>query len=249
MATKRRSEFLRKKITGVPDFVNWNSSFLTFQTLEFQKKIRPESPELKMEKESHFQWGSQKLEPKIEIPNQGGQGQVLPTVRAALPGGILARLQGYSTPNCNATVERELDWQAKIEGDTNRAPAFCNQVLGQQTFRVFAFMKPKSLIGHMVHSMGTFFGISGLATDVQNKQIAFIGNPAPGCFLVLFILLPTNLWTWTKANILWDTTRFKAYYDDEKNQRKLWVTGAWGLELTEVPLPRLLALPMFLAKY
>jgi hypothetical protein len=96
----------------------------------------------------------------------GGHRQGLPTARGALPGRILARLQGYSTRNYNATVKRELDWQAKIEGDINRAFAFCNQVLRQQTFRAFAFMKPKSPIIHMAHLMGTFFGISGLAMDV-----------------------------------------------------------------------------------
>jgi hypothetical protein len=36
------------------------------------KKIRPESPESKTKLVFHFQWGSQKLEPKIRIPNQDG---------------------------------------------------------------------------------------------------------------------------------------------------------------------------------
>ncbi len=35
----RRSEFLCKQITGIPNFTNWNSNSLTFQTSEFQKKI------------------------------------------------------------------------------------------------------------------------------------------------------------------------------------------------------------------
>ncbi len=34
----RGSEFLRKQITGIPNFANQNSDFLTFQTLEIQKK-------------------------------------------------------------------------------------------------------------------------------------------------------------------------------------------------------------------
>jgi hypothetical protein len=32
------TEFLRKQITGIPNFTNRNSNFLTLQTLEFQKK-------------------------------------------------------------------------------------------------------------------------------------------------------------------------------------------------------------------
>jgi hypothetical protein len=38
-ATIRRSEFLCKQITGIPNIAYWNSNFLTLQTLEFQKII------------------------------------------------------------------------------------------------------------------------------------------------------------------------------------------------------------------
>ncbi len=34
----KRTEFLRKEITGIPNIANRNSNFLTLQTLEFQKK-------------------------------------------------------------------------------------------------------------------------------------------------------------------------------------------------------------------
>ncbi len=48
--------------------------FLNFLTAEFEKKIRPESLESKTESEFRFQWGSQKSEPKIGIPNLEGEG-------------------------------------------------------------------------------------------------------------------------------------------------------------------------------
>jgi hypothetical protein len=38
LATIRRTEFLRKEITGILNIANWNSDFLTLQTSEFQKK-------------------------------------------------------------------------------------------------------------------------------------------------------------------------------------------------------------------
>jgi hypothetical protein len=77
---------------------------------------------------------------------------------------------------------------------------------------MFAFMKPKSPVIHVAHSMRMFFGLSGLGTDFQNKQIAFVGNRAQGRFPIPFILQPTNSWTWITANILQETSRFKAYY-------------------------------------
>jgi hypothetical protein len=44
--------------------------FSWFFNSGIHKKNRPESLESKMELEFHFRWGSQKLEPKIGIPNQ-----------------------------------------------------------------------------------------------------------------------------------------------------------------------------------
>ncbi len=71
LVTIRRTEFLCKEITGILNIANRNSDFLTLQTSEFQRKFRPESSESNTELEFRLQWGSQKLEPKIGIPNQG----------------------------------------------------------------------------------------------------------------------------------------------------------------------------------
>jgi hypothetical protein len=38
LAMIRRTEFLCKEITGIPNIANQNSNFLTLQTSEFQKK-------------------------------------------------------------------------------------------------------------------------------------------------------------------------------------------------------------------
>jgi hypothetical protein len=45
----------------------------------------------------------------------------------------------------DATIKRELDWQARVGGDATKATTFRDQVLNQQAFRVFAFMKGKLL--------------------------------------------------------------------------------------------------------
>ncbi len=65
LTTIIHTEFLRKHITGIPNFAYRNSNFLTLQTSEFQKKIRPESSESKTESEFRLRWESQKSEPKI----------------------------------------------------------------------------------------------------------------------------------------------------------------------------------------
>ncbi len=71
LATIIHTEFLRKQITGILNFANRNTNFPTLQTSEL-KKNQPESLEPKTELEFHLRWGSQKSEPKIEIPKQVG---------------------------------------------------------------------------------------------------------------------------------------------------------------------------------
>jgi hypothetical protein len=65
----RCNQFLRNFFRN-SKFWNWNSDLSTFQQRNSKIKFRPESPESKTESEIRFQWGSQKPEPKIRIPNQ-----------------------------------------------------------------------------------------------------------------------------------------------------------------------------------
>jgi hypothetical protein len=110
-------------------------------------------------------------------------------------------------------------------------------------------MKGKSPVVHMAHSMGTFFGILGLAMDVQGKQIGFIGDQGNGRYPVPFLLPKRNLWTWFKTRYLQNTASFGTFYADKANKDKLWLTRAGDKELTEAPLPWLLPLPTFIAEF
>ncbi len=102
----------------------------------------------------------------------------------------MAQIQAATSRHDDATIEQELDWQARVEGDGYKAVSFRDQALGQQAFRAFAFMKGKSPVVHMAHSVGIFFGMSGLATDVQGKHIAFVGGSGNGRYPVPFIPPP-----------------------------------------------------------
>ncbi len=110
-------------------------------------------------------------------------------------------------------------------------------------------MMGKLPVVHMAHLIGTFFGMSGLVTEVQGKHIAFVGDHSNRCYPVPFILPPQNAWVWMKAKYLRDTVRFGTFNDNKDNKDKLWLTGASKAELTETPLPRLLALPTIVAEF
>ncbi len=131
-------------------------------------------------------------------PAEGGQGQQ--PVWMAPGGGITARIQAVTSCLDDATIKRELDWQGRVEGEAGKCNSFRDQALNQQGFRAFAFMKGKLPVVHMVHLVGTFFRKSGLATDVQWKQIGFIKDQGNGCHPVPFILPPQNSWAWQKRD-------------------------------------------------
>ena len=114
---------------------------------------------------------------------RGGGGEGKQPARNTPRGVIMARIQ-------TATIKRELDWQARVKGNGYKSAAFRDQALGQQAFQAFAFMKGKSPVVHMAHLVGTFFGISGLASEVQGKHIAFVRDRGNGRYPVPFILPP-----------------------------------------------------------
>ncbi len=161
----------------------------------------------------------------------------------------MAQIQVATSRLDNATIEQELNWQGRVKGKAEKCNSVRDQALNQQGFRTFAFMKGKSPVVHMAHLVGTFFVMSGLATDVQGKQIGFVGDRGYGHHPVPFILPPQNLWAWQKKRYLQDTASFVAFYADKNNKDKLWLTGADEDELTEAPLPWLLALPTFVTEF
>jgi hypothetical protein len=63
------------------------------------------------------------------------------------------------------------------------------------------------------------------------------------------VLPPKNAWIRTKAKYLCYTARFGTFYDNKDNKDKLWLKGASKAELTETPLPCLLALLTFVAEF
>jgi hypothetical protein len=110
-------------------------------------------------------------------------------------------------------------------------------------------MKGKSLAVHMAHLVGQFFGMPGLAVNVQGK---FIGSLETGEMEDIqsrssyhhkmhgpgqrssTSTIPQGLSSTTKMN---------------KIGTKLWTTGADDDDLTDITLPRLLALPTFVAEF
>jgi len=91
--------------------------------------------------------------------------------------------------------------------------------------------------------------MSGTAADVQGKYIGFIGDRGNGRHPVHFVLPPQNAWAWTKIKFLNERNNFENHFEERENWDQLWTTGAKEDVLTDKMLPRLLALPSFVAKY
>jgi hypothetical protein len=149
----------------------------------------------------------------------------------------------------DGTVAGELSWQARVEGDAARVAVFREQALGLMAFHAFAFMKPKSPAIHIAHSMGKYFGLSGLSPELQDRQVAFIEDRGGGRTPFPVLLSPNNSWVWVKTRAFMNTAAFGTFYEDEGNANKLWTTGVDDALLTDVCIPCLLALPHFLVDY
>ena len=178
---------------------------------------------------------------------QSGPGS--PGPRQGPGGAIAAHLGKIKNRQEDAVIGRELDWQGRVEGDQAKSVAFRDQAVNQTTFRAFAFMKGRSPMVHMAHSVGQFFGMSGMAADVQGKYIGFIGDRGNGRHPVPFILPPQNAWAWTKIKFLNERNNFENHFEERENWDQRWTTGANKDVLIGKMLPRLLALPSFVAEY
>jgi len=88
-----------------------------------------------------------------------------------------------------------------------------------------------------------------MAADVQGQYVGFIGDRGNGRHPVPFILPPQNAWAWTKLKFLNERNNFENHFEERGNWDQLWTTGADDDTLTEKTLPRLLALPSFIAEY
>jgi hypothetical protein len=110
-------------------------------------------------------------------------------------------------------------------------------------------MKGHSPVVHMAHLIGQFFGMSGLAAEVQGKYIRFIGDRGNVRYPVLFILPPKNTWAWPRIKYLAERNQFESHFVEQDTWDQLWTTGANDNELSEKTLPRILELPSFVAEY
>jgi hypothetical protein len=116
------------------------------------------------------------------LPGEGRQGiqaaggvmgqQEVPQAQG---GGLAARIYAVTSRNDAATIARELDWQGRVEGNAARSNAFRDQALSQTTFRAFAFMKGKSPVVHMAHSIGKFKRCRASPSTSRASILALLG--------------------------------------------------------------------------
>ena len=110
-------------------------------------------------------------------------------------------------------------------------------------------MKGKSPVVNMAHSIGNFFGMSGLAVNVQGKYIGFIRDRGNSLYPVPFLHPPQNVWAWAKVKYLDDTVAFEEHFDGAAVWDKLWTTGAAETALKKNLLPHLLPLPTSVVEF
>ena len=143
-------------------------------------------------------------------------------------------------------VGRELAWQREVKGEAAKVAAFKAQVVGLQSFRAFAVMKAKSPLIQLVHSIGQYYGFSGLAPELQDRFVGFMGDRTGHTSPTPVALPVRNAWDWARVQVCMDTAAFTLYYHDAENNKKMWIAPGGGVE--ERQLPRMLALPSFIAR-
>jgi len=171
----------------------------------------------------------------------------LPSVLQNTIGIAAALSRAYPTGFPQDLIHEELQMQADIKGDATAAAAFRTEILQHQGITVFAFLQPKDMTIHLLHSPAPYYA-RGATGPLKGKDIGFVGDrsefnsPAP------IILQPEKPWKWITKNVVTNDTTLEYYYANPRNVGKLFVPAV-GAVLTRVTAPRLLLLPSNLIKY
>ena len=109
-----------------------------------------------------------------QTPHKQEQGE--PQPRQGPGGAIAMRIKMLTNCQDDTVIGRELDWQSRAEGDQAKSITFRDQAVNQTTLRAFAFMKGKSSVVHMAHSVGQFFGTIGTTSCNQPVKKTKLGT-------------------------------------------------------------------------
>lgn len=162
--------------------------------------------------------------------------------------GIIAALgRAYPAGYARDEMRVELAMQANVKGDNQAVASFRTEILQHQGLTVFAFLQPKDITIHLMHSPATYYA-RGATGPLRGKDIGFVGDrsafnsPAP------IVLQPEKPWKWITKQIVTAAPTLEYHYANPNNNGKLF-TPAAGATLTRVTAPRLLLLPGNLIHY
>ncbi len=117
-----------------------------------------------------------------------------------------------------------------------------------QDFKAYLFIKQGSGFATVMHSPLKFAAISAATQHLQGRIIGFVGDrtvtrePTP-------ILLPQlKTWQWVKELVFTDGPALIEHYEDDASRiGTLWKgEGANAASKVEIPVPRLIAIPLWL---
>lgn len=155
--------------------------------------------------------------------------------------GLLAALtRAYPAGYTSAITKEELEMQAAVKGDNQAIASFRTEILQQQGLTVFAFIQPKDLTIHLMHSPATYYA-RGATGPLKGKDIGFVGDRSPFSSPAPIVLQPEKPWKWITKQAVTDPTAYELFYANPANAAKLFTAPAGAT--TRVAAPRLLLLP------
>ena len=215
---------------------------------------RPSSPPVAFHPRQTLRFDPAVQTPETPPPPQAGQPPSTPmplpdppTPAASAPApaphtpGSLAA-SSFALAQLGASVEKEeLKWQRDVHGDATKGKAFKAEILQAMDLRVFAFMRPKSAFITLVHSSATFFAM-GAPTDLQKKDIAFVGDRTPYHNPQPVLLGERKAWEWLTKDIILDSNALVQYFTTQERSETLWLPPDRSTE-SPCTAPRMLLLP------
>ena len=150
-----------------------------------------------------------------------------------------------SMANPGFNLNRELQWQSAVNGDTTKQKSFRTDVTQQVDMVVFGWMRPSSPYVQLLHSIATY-AVRGGDSDCHNKDFGYVGDRS-SLHTPTAVVLDDKTWKWVVKKVGLDIGPLEQFYASPDKARVLYEPpDDSGVNTT---VPRIVYLPPPFAAY
>jgi hypothetical protein len=163
--------------------------------------------------------------------------------------GIAGALEHLTSCMTNADTSRSLQWQHNVNGDTTQLTAWKVEATALPGLQFYAYMQPGEGFLVVGHTLSTIYSTTTDVANYHGKVILFTGVRTATHQCVPVVLPLLSAFAWKKCRTVDNRSKLAEWYvDNQAEYGNLWDPTPQDRTRTELLIPRMIALPLWVAK-